>query len=93
MMASILNYRYIVTLGAPISIAQRMNDDTLTYLNKGILWRTSSFECHLEVGVSSCMYYQLLCGLTVSGWLTLAKGQTACGWRLVETRTLCMLLS
>ena len=28
--------RYVVTLGAPISIAQRMNDDTLTYLNKGV---------------------------------------------------------
>ena len=28
--------RYVVTLGAPISIAQRMGEDTLTYLNKGI---------------------------------------------------------
>lgn len=27
--------RYVVTLGAPTSIAQRTEDDTLTYLNKG----------------------------------------------------------
>ncbi|CAI8037945.1 Grainyhead-like protein 1 homolog [Geodia barretti] len=27
--------KYVVTLGAPISIAQRMGEDTLTYLNKG----------------------------------------------------------
>ncbi len=27
--------RYVVTLGAPISIAQRRKDDTLTYVNKG----------------------------------------------------------
>lgn len=29
--------RYVVTLGAPISIAQRMGEDTLTYLNKGMV--------------------------------------------------------
>lgn len=27
--------KYVITLGAPISIAQRMGEDTLTYLNKG----------------------------------------------------------
>lgn len=33
--------KYVVTLGAPISIAQRMDDHTLTYLNKGQFYGVS----------------------------------------------------
>ena len=37
----IVHIRYMVTLGAPISIAQRMGEDTLTYLNRGMYMSSS----------------------------------------------------
>ena len=54
--------RYMVTLGAPISIAQRMGEDTLTYLNRGTYVHVyfmplfSVYTCHMETYMCVCVY-------------------------------------
>ena len=52
--------RYMVTLGAPISIAQRMGEDTLTYLNRGTYVHVYFmplfivYTCHMEIYMCVC---------------------------------------
>ena len=58
--------KYLVVLGAPTSIAQRNDEDTLTYLNKGntekihVLYIGYVFDCHNITKLNiSCMYMYL----------------------------------
>ena len=58
--------RYAVTLGAPISIAQRMGEDTLTYLNKGLLDNANT-HTHTCTYVSPTLSLSLSLSLKYTG--------------------------
>lgn len=53
----------MVTLGAPISIAQRMGEDTLTYLNRGTIFAYTTSPLHTKSCYPYCagQFYSVVC--------------------------------